>query len=317
MTLTGRVEGIDGSPLPKAEVGVWLLACRTYNQLDEQLDHHRCQRRLQDQNRAPRNELHRLRHRQRTRPPTTGNRSGFRHRSARTRALHLKSADQVIAGQVIDDQERPVSGAHVSVSGDDQPDGSVTTDSKGRFRFMVCEGRVRLFVSGQNGYANISAEPGDTNIVVQLSRSGSSGQDSPHRVALKGKPLPDLATVGLAADAMPAGQSLVLCLFDAEQRPSRRAVRLLAEQHEILTAKGVAVVAVQAVVTSDEAFNEWKEASAPPFPVGRVTAKSAQTRWATEVGSLPWLILTDPAGKVIAEGFPLDELDAHLEALKR
>jgi protocatechuate 3,4-dioxygenase beta subunit len=38
LTLTGRVEGIDGSPLPEAEVGVWLLACRTYNQLDEQLD---------------------------------------------------------------------------------------------------------------------------------------------------------------------------------------------------------------------------------------------------------------------------------------
>jgi protocatechuate 3,4-dioxygenase beta subunit len=316
LTLTGRVEGIDGSPLPKAEVGVWLLACRTYNQLNEQLDT------------TDANGVFNIK----TVPPgvsytvfATAKGHGRQQQGVDSDSVtdrlelepfELKAADQVIAGQVFDDRERPVSGAHVSVSGDDQPDGSATTDSKGRFRFMVCEGQVRLFVSGQNGYANLSADPGDTNIVVQLSRSGSSDQDSPRRATLKGKPLPDLAAVGLAADASSDHRSLVLCLFDAEQRPSRRAVRLLAEQHAILTAKGVAVAAVQTVVTSDESFNEWKESGAPPFPVGRVTAKSAQTRWATEVGSLPWLILSDSTGKVIAEGFALDELDAHLDALR-
>jgi len=228
----------------------------------------------------------------------------------------LEVADQVIAGQVIDDRERPVPGAQLSMSAEGQPDDTTTTDSQGRFRFMVCEGRVRFFVTDQKGYAEVNADSGDTNIVVQLGQGGYTDQDSPRRAALEGKPLPDLATVGLAADVASDRRPLVLCLFDAEQRPSRRAVRLLAEQHATLTAKGVAVAAVQTVVTSDESFNAWKENGAPPFPVGRVTGKSAPTRWATEVGSLPWLILSDPTGKVIAEGFALDELDAHLEALK-
>jgi hypothetical protein len=134
---------------------------------------------------------------------------------------------------------------------------------------------------------------------------------------LKGKPLPGLAAVGLPPDAAPAGKPLLLCLFDAEQRPSRRVVRLLAEQHGALTQKGVAVAAVQAVPTSDAAFKEWKDASAPSFPVGRVVEKSAQTKWVAEVESLPWLILSDAGGKVLAEGFAFEELEAKLEALKK
>ena len=30
LTLTGRVENPDGAPLANAQVGMWLLACRTY-----------------------------------------------------------------------------------------------------------------------------------------------------------------------------------------------------------------------------------------------------------------------------------------------
>ena len=50
-----------------------------------------------------------------------------------------------------------------------------------------------------------------------------------------------------------------------------------------------------------------------PFPVGRVGEKADKTKWACEVESLPWLILTDGDRRVTAEGFALDELDAKLK----
>jgi len=73
------------------------------------------------------------------------------------------------------------------------------------------------------------------------------------------------------------------------------------------------VLAAQAIVTGAEAFKEWQHASPVPFLVGRVSEKSEKTKWATDQESLPWLILTDAAGRVVAEGFALDELDAKLK----
>ena len=52
-----------------------------------------------------------------------------------------------------------------------------------------------------------------------------------------------------------------------------------------------------------------------PFPVGRLAEKSARTKWAAEVETLPWLILADSKGRIAAEGFALEELDAKLAAL--
>jgi hypothetical protein len=178
----------------------------------------------------------------------------------------LKAADQVIAGQVIDDRERPVSGAHVSVSGDDQPDGSATTDSKGRFRFMVCEGRVRLFVSGQNGYANISADPGDTNIVVQLSRSGSSDQDSPRRAPSKANRCPTWPPLARPPTPCPAAGHWCFVCSMPNNVPRDGPSACWPNSTPILTAKDVAVAAVQTAVTSDESFNamERKRRSAVP-----------------------------------------------------
>ena len=48
--------------------------------------------------------------------------------------------------------------------------------------------------------------------------------------------------------------------------------------------------------------------------VGRLAEKADKTKWASEVDSLPWLILTDGDRRVVAEGFALDELDAKLKS---
>jgi hypothetical protein len=129
--------------------------------------------------------------------------------------------------------------------------------------------------------------------------------------------LPDLAQMGLAGDAVPTNKPILLCLFDSGQRPSRRLLRQLAEQHDTLRQKGITVLGLQTAVGEAESFKQWKESNPVPFPVGRVAERSEKTKWAAEVESLPWLILTDAQGRVAAEGFPLEELEARLKALEK
>jgi hypothetical protein len=237
----------------------------------------------------------------------------------------LKLADRLIAGQLLHDNDKPASGVDVELSGDGQPDGYMTTDSKGRFHFRVCEGRIHLLASSQSGAGSAQAtvEAGDTNIVMSLhivmslGSSPGSIRQPPRRDVLKGSPLPDLSAMNLAADAAPAGQPVLLCLFDASQRSCRHVLQLLDQQATALRQKNVSVLGIQAAVISHETFNEWKSAGGVSFPVGRVTETSGKSKWVSEVSSLPWLILADASHRVVAEGFSLDELDAQLRQLAK
>jgi len=139
----------------------------------------------------------------------------------------------------------------------------------------------------------------------------------PRRAALRGAPLPDLTAVNLGANAAPPGLAVVVCLFDAGQRSSRHVVHQLDEQAAVLRQQGVSVLLIQAAVTSDDVFNEWKSARPGTWPVGRVTEKSEKSKWVVAVPELPWLILTDASRRVIAEGFPPGELDAQLKQLPK
>jgi hypothetical protein len=204
----------------------------------------------------------------------------------------------------------------VTAYGDGQPIEQVHTDEKGRFRFdAICEGPVQISASLAQSYGNARAEAGHTNVVIHLGMNQSySFREPPKRPSLKGKPLPDLAAVELGGDAAPAGKPVLLCLFDIEQRPSRRLVKQLAEQHDGLKQKGIIVLGLQAAVTTADSFKEWKGANPVPFPVGRVAENADKTKWASEANSLPWLILTDGDRRVTAEGFALDELEAKLKS---
>lgn len=231
--------------------------------------------------------------------------------------LVLKVADKIIAGQVLDENDKPVRNVQVNLYGDGQPATSVATDKDGRFQFKVCEGNAQLHVGSQRGYGQTAAEAGETNVVIQI-MPYDRGRPAPAKAAsMKGKPCPDLANVGIAAEDVPKGKPIVICLFDLEQRPSRRSVRLLDEQYESLKNKGVSVIAVQTAPVSDERFQEWKNSSPAHFPVGRVREKTASASWATGVESLPWLILVDADGKVAAEGFAIDELETRVAELKK
>jgi protocatechuate 3,4-dioxygenase beta subunit len=234
--------------------------------------------------------------------------------------FRLLPTNQRIAGVVLDADGQPVPGAWINSSGERQPSLNLLTDAEGRFSFdRVCAGEIRLSanVPGGGGHGAVVAEGGDTNIIIRVSVSPSALAEVPRRASLEGKSLPDLTTVNLASDAVPAGKQVLVCLADVEQRPSRRVLRLLAEQHDALRQKGVTVLAVQAAVTSTDSLKEWKDANPVPFAVGRVAEKSDKTKWALEVESFPWLILTDAQGRVTAEGFAFDELDAKLSALAK
>ena len=240
--------------------------------------------------------------------------------------LPLKVANRVLAGQVLNDKGKSVSGANVSINGDGQPDAFMTTDSKGRFHFLVCEGQVRLFANAQQvrGFAQTTAAAGDTNVVLTFGvQQVPRGVDlrgprpRPAVVLLKGSPLPDLASVNLAGNAAPDGQAVRVCLFDAGQRASRQVMRQLNEQAGALRQQGVIVLGAQALVTSGEIFNQWRSSSPVSFPLGRVLEKSEKTKWVLAAPELPWLILADSHHSVVAEGFAFDELDAQIKKLAK
>ena len=231
----------------------------------------------------------------------------------------LQVADHKLAGEVLDADDKPVARASVYMYGQGQPSGSARTDDKGRFKFdAVCEGSIQLSASSQRAHGSMQAQADDTNVVIRLGvNEYSSSRQAPRRPSLKGKPLPDLAACDLGSDAAPDGKPILLCIFDIEQRPSRRFARQLAEQYNALQQMGLTVLGLQAAVTTPEAFKEWKDASPVPFPVGRLAEKSDKTKWAAGVESFPWLILTDKTRRVAAEGFPLEELEAKLKALAK
>jgi protocatechuate 3,4-dioxygenase beta subunit len=319
LTLTGRVEGSDGVPLAGAQVAVWLRTGNTTDRLNDQLANTDAQGRYEIKSLPPD-----ARYLIYAEAGGHGRNQQQIENDSETNRLELapfvlKLTDRVVAGQILNENDKPVSGVNVSLDGEGQPERDLTTDSKGRFYFKVCEGQIRLFAYLQNGNGNAQAtvEAGDTNVVMTLSSNSGNVRQTPRRASLKGGPLPDLATVNLASDTAPAGKPVLLCLFDASQRPSRHVVHQLDEQAVALRQQNVSVLGVQAAVTSEEIFDEWKKASPVSFPVGRVTEKSEKSKWALAVPALPWLILTDANHRVIAEGFALDELDAQLKALTK
>lgn len=229
----------------------------------------------------------------------------------------LRLATKTVEGIVVDADEKPVSGANVSVYGEGQPSTSTYTDSKGHFIIKpVCEGPLKINASSQrNGYvyANAQAEGGDTNLVITLNNNQSGARETPRRVPLKGKPLPSLQPFGFEPNAIPANKPLLLCLFDAGQRPSRRAVRLISEKNDLIKEKGLGVLLIQAALTTDGALQEWKDSGAVQYPLGHLLEKTEATRWVSDTGTLPWFILTDASRLIVAEGFSAEELESKIK----
>jgi len=228
--------------------------------------------------------------------------------------VHLPAADQQIAGVVLDPDDKPVRGANLYSIGDNkQPVTRGQTDSKGRFHFkQVCAGPMQIFVNSQNGLnGNATVEGGDTNIIIHISTPvGMRAKVA--SVSLQGKPLPDLAPLGLTATDAPANQRVLAVLIDAEQRPSKRVLKRITDLADPLKEKGVSVVVLHAGTLDGAAFDAWKKEAALPFPIGVFKGNREKTRAAWGTASLPWLVLTDANHQVTDEGFAAGELDEKL-----
>ena len=197
-----------------------------------------------------------------------------------------------------------------------QPDKDLQSDSQGRFSFDAAEGKVSFTVWFQELQTSVECQAGDTNVVAVIKpKSGNSDDSPPKRGSLIGRSLPSLTSANLQTNAAAAGKPVLLCLFESQQRPSRRAIRVLSDQYESLRQKGVTVLAIQAAVVADDAYDQWKQENSVPFKIGRITEKTPATRWATETESLPWLMLVNSQGRVIAEGFSLEDMPGKIENL--
>ncbi len=236
------------------------------------------------------------------------------NRNLELEPFQLIVADQPIAGVVVDSDDKPVPNAWMYSYGEKQPNVNGRTDRKGRFAFKVCPGPLQLSASSdRGGYGNARVEGGDTNIVIRIGTSGGMRAESPPTVSLKGKPLPALPAAGLAPGDCPAGQSVLVLLVDAEQRPSRRALRVVGEKAALLKDRNLSVLIIQAGSMSSEAFEDWKKSAGIAFPVGCFKENVEKQRAAWGATALPWLILTDKEHKVVEEGFPLEDLEAKIQ----
>jgi hypothetical protein len=312
LTVIGRVEATNAVPLTHAEVGVWLKAGNYYTDLQEKPASVDAEGRFEIKA-LPVDVQYIVYARAKGYGRSQQNLTESDTNQVELAPFILKPANLVLAGQVLNADEKPVSGVFINLSGEGQPQDSVVTDSKGRFKANVCEGQIRVFASGQTGFAQVTADAGDTNLVIHLASNGSPVRPASQRVTLTGKPLPDLKPFGFEADALGDGKPVLLCLLDIDQRPCRRLARLLADQHDALRQKGIVLLAIQAAESSEETFKAWKLSNPLTYPVGRAADKSENTKWASQVPALPWLILADRGHRIVAEGFPVEELDAILK----
>ena len=108
---------------------------------------------------------------------------------------------------------------------------------------------------------------------------------------------------------------MLLCFFDMEQRPSRYCIRQLAQRAGLIKNLNLSLVVIQASMVDKDELNGWIKKNNIPFAIGMAKGETAKIRSTYGIESLPWLILTDKAHIVRAEGFAVNELEAKLKQI--
>jgi len=230
--------------------------------------------------------------------------------------LVMQLLNMSISGVVVDAHGKPVPNKAVHLDGppggQEQPGKGTITDADGRFFFnRICEGPLRF----QAGWARdkdvgfLDAQAGDKDVKIVL------GQERVHtdRFSLVGKPLPELERFGLKSASNTEGKKMLVCFWDMKQRPSRNCVQTLNKKANLLTDKGIYTVLVYAGPIVDSALKEWLRKNRVTVTVGKFDGNIQVLGRSWAVQSLPWLVLTDRNHIVIAEGFPLTELDEKIK----
>jgi hypothetical protein len=236
----------------------------------------------------------------------------------------LRRADQSVSGIVVDKDDKPVPSIQVYAANQDSSANGLT-DAEGKF---TLEGLTseQLFVQANTGNGNkdsergmVSAQAGAKDVKVILGRDQQSSRDlPPEPVSLKGKPLPALKHDGLkAALAKAAGKTVLLCVWEMDQRPSKRMLAALAAGAKKLDSQGVAIVTLCASEASPEQVQDWLKQNKLELPAAAAGADGkANQALLMQLGvrSAPWLIVVDANGVVKADGVTLEEALKLLEA---
>jgi protocatechuate 3,4-dioxygenase beta subunit len=245
--------------------------------------------------------------------------------SVRLPALTLQPADQVVAGTVVDTNDKPVAGAMVESSRlqrawyqehEDvlQPHRAAFTDAQGRFRLEgLCKGPVEVTASAamaghQEGVTYTSA--GEKSVKIML------GQTLSFARSLTSSRLPSLADFGLR-EQLPGleGKGVLLCFLDVQQRPSRHMLSQLVEHARELTKSNIALVAVQVAPCEAGELGKLAAQYGADIRFGEVTDNAGDAQRAWGIQSLPWLVLADRDHIVRAEGFAPAALQQKVDEL--
>ena len=233
--------------------------------------------------------------------------------------LVLDVANLSVSGIVVDEFDQPVSGMRISSSANGQPSRRALTDVKGQFTIEdVCSGQINIYAdkgTPRRLRGHAATEGGATDIkivVVELDEHGRRVAKRPP--SLLGKSLPELKRFGInLSEGDLKGKSILVCLWDMHQRPSRNCLVQLAQRAEELKRKDVIVMALQASKVEKNALDQWAKKNDIAFPMGMIQANENKAHFTWGIRSLPWLILTDREHRVIAEGFALSELSDRMD----
>ncbi len=231
--------------------------------------------------------------------------------------IKLVRADASISGVVVDKNGNPAANIPLFLHGHrnfDQPERSTATDSQGRFVInRICKGPLKIqanFASSPSGSGNLYAQGGDKDVRIVL------GQELTHTgyTSLIGKSLPDISEFGIEPmTEQKESARMLICFFHCGQRPSRYCVRQLKTKARQLREQDVFVACVQASYLPKKGLNDWIRKERISLPIGMAKEDDIKTRQKWGVQSLPWLVLTDRNHIVIAEGFPLTELEEKIK----
>ena len=144
---------------------------------------------------------------------------------------------------------------------------------------------------------------------IRIYGGGMSTQlkDPPSRI---GKPFPSLEMLNVAEKPI-GGKAFLFCVWDKDQRPSRRCLTELSERIEWLADQGVVARTLHLSPLDESEIAQMKEAS-PAVPVSFSDKKEKTIHRVLGIRGLPWMLLTDRSHVVRAEGFDISELDIRI-----
>lgn len=238
----------------------------------------------------------------------------------------LPAANESLSGIVVDADDQPAVNIPIFLRRasreTSQPEKFTATDESGRFHFhRICKGPAHLqanFSGRPEGRASIRTEAGrhDIRMVLQPGREAVVSQQQPRYMSLVGKQLAQVKGLEFVIPSEAAGKPVLILFLDQQQRPSRGIVAELIRRTDGLQEKGIEVVAVQVTAMDRADLDRWLTEQKAPFKAQMLATAFDQAQYAWGVKAVPWLILTDERHVVVAEGFSVQDLDAHLAQMR-